>query len=327
MRIRVSVMFATFAVWTMSGWVVAGITGRGSVEAQGLEGKQKAVLVTGASSGIGRKITETLASRGYFVYAGARSEEDLRDLNQIENVQSIRLDVTKQDEIDAAVNQVVQAGRGLYGLVNNAGVAVIAPMIEVEEEDLLFQFHVNVLGPYRITKAFAPLIMEARGRITTIGSVSGIWARMLDGPYAMSKHAMEAYADALAAEMERFGVEVSLVEPGRYRSSMAANVLRRMQERNQTGEGSLFEVEIRGLIAYASGDESQFPEPVDVAEAVMHAMFDENPKRRYLVVPSQAQARGTIQRAIEKVVELNERHRFSFDRDTLITMLDAALAR
>ena len=227
----------------------------------------------------------------------------------------------------AAVNQVVQAGRGLYGLVNNAGVAVIAPMIEVEEEDLHFQFDVNVLGPYRITKAFAPLIMEAQGRITTIGSVNGIVAGMLSGPYAMSKHAMEAFADALAAEMERFGVGVSLVEPGRYRSSMSANVLRRMQERNQTGEGSLFEAEIRGLIEWASGDESRFPEPVDVAEAVMHAMFDENPKRRYLVVPSQVQAQGAIRRAIEKVVELNEGHQFSFDRETLITMLDAALAR
>ena len=325
MRTRVRVMLASFAVWTVSGLV--GITVGGSLEAQALESTQKAVLVTGASSGIGRTITELLASRGYFVYAGARSEEDLRDLNEIENVQSVRLDVTKQDEIDAAVNQVVQAGRGLYGLVNNAGVAVIAPMIEVEEEDLHFQFDVNVLGPYRITKAFAPLIMEAQGRITTIGSVSGIVAGLLSGPYAMSKHAMEAFADALAAEMERFGVKVSLVEPGRYRSSMSANVLRRMQERNQTGQGSLFEAEIRGMIEYASGDETRFPEPIDVAEAVIHALFDEDPKRRYMVVPSQAQARGTIRRAIEKVVELNEGHQFSFDRETLISMLDAALAR
>ena len=325
MRTRVRVMLATFAVWTISGSVE--ITGGGPLEAQAPEGTQKAVLVTGASSGIGRTITELLASRGYFVYAGARKEEDLRDLNKIENVQSVRLDVTKQDEIDAAVNEVVQAGRGLYGLVNNAGVAVLAPLIEAEEEDLHFQFDVNVLGPYRITKAFAPLIMEAQGRITTIGSVSGIVAGLLSGPYAMSKHAMEAFTDALAAEMERFGVKVSLVEPGRYRSSMSANVLRRMQERNQTGQGSLFEAEIRGMIEYASGDESRFPEPIDVAEAVIHALFDEDPKRRYMVVPSQAQARGTIRRAIEKVVELNEGHQFSFDRETLISMLDAALAR
>ena len=116
MRTRVRVMLASFAVWTVSGLVE--ITGGGSLEAQVLEDTQKAVLVTGASSGIGRTITELLASRGYFVYAGARKEEDLRDLNEIENVQSVRLDVTKQDEIDAAVNEVVQAGRGLYGLVN-----------------------------------------------------------------------------------------------------------------------------------------------------------------------------------------------------------------
>ena len=100
--------------------------------------KQKAVLVTGASTGIGRNIAERLASEGYFVYAGARKEKDLEELNQIENVQSIRLDVTVQEEIDAAVATVTDAGRGLYGVVNNAGVAVIGPMIEVKEDDLEF---------------------------------------------------------------------------------------------------------------------------------------------------------------------------------------------
>ena len=82
---------------------------------------QKAVLVTGASAGIGRKITERLAREGYFVYAGARKEQDLKDLDAIPNVHSLRLDVTSADDIGAAVNTVTHAGRGLYGLVNNAG--------------------------------------------------------------------------------------------------------------------------------------------------------------------------------------------------------------
>src|SRR6185295_12583564 len=89
---------------------------------------QKAVLVTGASSGIGRKVTERLASQGFFVYAGARAQKDLDELNTIKNVQSVRLDVTVASDITAAVATVQKGGRGLWGVVNNAGVVVVAPM-------------------------------------------------------------------------------------------------------------------------------------------------------------------------------------------------------
>jgi NAD(P)-dependent dehydrogenase (short-subunit alcohol dehydrogenase family) len=286
---------------------------------------QKAVLVTGASTGIGRKITEVLAAKGYFVYAGARKEKDLQELNAIENVQSIRLDVTIQEEIDAAVEMVTKAGRGLYGLVNNAGVAIVAPLIEVEEEDLDFQFDVNVFGPYRITKAFSPLIIEAKGRITTIGSISGILSGSLFGPYSMSKHAVEAYTYALAAEMARVDVKVSVVEPGNYRSEMSNNVMRRMAEKDRSIEGSLFEEELRRLMD-ALPNMSQLKEPDEVADAVLHALFDENPKIRYMVVPNEGQAEFTIRQAIREVVQLNERHEYTFDRETLISMLDQALA-
>src|SRR5687768_2649316 len=95
-----------------------------SVNAKGQQSaNQRAVLVTGASTGIGRNITERLAAHGYFVYAGARKDVDLTALNAIPGVQALRLDVTKTDEIDAAVKVITQGGHGLYGLVNNAGIA------------------------------------------------------------------------------------------------------------------------------------------------------------------------------------------------------------
>src|SRR5580693_8309839 len=90
---------------------------------------QIAILVTGASTGIGRRITERLAADGYFVYAGARKEADLQALGAIQNVQAVRLDVTKPEDIDATVETVTKAGRGLYGLVNNAGVVTVGPLI------------------------------------------------------------------------------------------------------------------------------------------------------------------------------------------------------
>ena len=162
---------------------------------------QKAVLVTGASTGIGRKITEKLAAEGYFVYAGARKDEDIEALNLIENVRAVRLDVTIQEDIDAAVNTVEAGGLGLYGLVNNAGVNVLAPLIEIDEAELDFLFDVNIYGPYRITKAFAPLIIESQGRISNISSISGTLSGPLYGIYSMSKHALEAYTDSLTIEM------------------------------------------------------------------------------------------------------------------------------
>jgi NADP-dependent 3-hydroxy acid dehydrogenase YdfG len=104
----------------------------GTLSASPAHAQQRAVLVTGASSGIGRKITERLASQGHFVYAGARSAQDIAELSAIRNVQGIRLDVTAPAEITAAVETVRKGGRGLYGVVNNAGIAIIAPLIQAE---------------------------------------------------------------------------------------------------------------------------------------------------------------------------------------------------
>jgi NAD(P)-dependent dehydrogenase (short-subunit alcohol dehydrogenase family) len=288
----------------------------------------RAVLVTGASSGIGRAITEWLAGKGTFVYAGARTDDDLRALDAIANVKGVKLDVTKPEQIAAAVETVRHGGRGLYGVVNNAGVAILAPLIETDEADLAFQLDVNLYGPYRITKAFAPLIIESKGRITTIGSINGIVAGPFSGPYAMSKHAMEAFADALAPELAQFGVKVSIVEPGRYRSSMSANVMQRWRDKHGTTQGSRFEAQYQQLLAsFSPENEARYPAPLDVAQAVEHALFDAKPKLRYLVAPTAGQARAAVKRAIEKVVELNERQQFTLDRTALVALLDSALAR
>ena len=333
MRFHTAVTLAGLIAWPLAGQVSQGARAAEPtdtwVAAQqshtGAQAAPKAILVTGASSGIGRKITEHLAAAGYFVYAGARSADDLRELDAMENVQSIRLDVTIQEEIDAAVETVTSAGRGLYGLVNNAGVGGIGPLIEVEESDLHFLLNVNVYGPYRITKAFSPLIIQEKGRITTIGSISGILSVAFSGPYSMSKHAVEAFTDVLAEEMALFDVQVSVVEPGNYQSRIFANQRRRMEENDQSFEGSLFEEYLQGILT-GPDDRAQFKEPDEVAEAVLHALFDENPKRRYMVVPNQGEAEYTIRKAIEELVQLNEGHQYSYDRESLIAMLDEALA-
>ena len=288
-------------------------------------GTQKAVLVTGASTGIGRKITEVLAAKGYFVYAGARKQKDLDALNEIENVQSIRLDVTIQDEIDAAVKTVRDSGRGLYGLVNNAGVGIGGPLIEVSEKDVQWLFDVNVFGVLRVTQAFAPLIIEGKGRITTIGSIAGTLSGPFYGPYSMTKHAIEAYTDALAPEMERFDVQVSVIEPGNYRSEISKTGSARMGGMNEAREKSPYAEDYRSRLERPT-DRSQYKDPDEVADAALHALFDDDPKHRYMVVPNQEEAGWTVGKAIQKAVQLNQGQVHAFSREELIGMLDQALA-
>ena len=286
------------------------------------EDKQKAVLVTGASSGIGLKITEHLAAAGHFVYAGARKPDDIARLSAMDNVQGIRLDVTAQEEIDAAVDLVRAGGRGLYGIVNNAGVNVIGPLIELEESELDFLFDVNIYGPYRVTKAFAPLIIESQGRINNVSSISGVLTGPLYGIYAMSKHALEAYTDALAVEMGMLGVKVSAVEPGNYKSRIGDSRCERFLSQDVDPASSYFEDYIERVVDNCKNrPENTAPEPVAVAEAVLHALFDDNPREHYMVVPTQFQAEITIRKAIEELVRFNEGHDFSYSQDELVEML------
>ena len=270
-------------------------------------GPAKAVLVTGASTGIGRHVTERLAGAGYFVYAGARKDADLAALDAIENVQAIRLDVAKQSDVDAAVTTVTRAGRGLHGLVNNAGVASVGPMATMRMDEIELTMQVNLYGPVRVTRAFLPLLLESKGRITTIGSISGILASKDLNAYAMSKHAMEAFTDSLAAELAPQGVIVNVVEPGNFNSEIGASATRR------TGVETRFT------------DRRKYKEPVEVAAAVELALFEAAPKRRYMVTPDQREAEYTIRKQMEQLAQLNERQPYSYDRDALVKMLDEAL--
>jgi NAD(P)-dependent dehydrogenase (short-subunit alcohol dehydrogenase family) len=279
-----------------------------SADAPAAPPPQKAVLVTGASSGIGRKITERLAAAGYFVYATARKEADIEALGRIANVQPLRLDVTSPQDIAAAVEVVTQVSRGLHGLVNNAGIGTGGPVIESKQEEFELAMNVNALGPVRMTRAFGPMIIAAKGRIVNISSVSGILAGANASAYAMSKHAVEAFTDSLALEMQSVGVGVSVVEPGNYNSQIVHNAAARM-----------------GITSRLNERPSDV-EPDAVAAAVEHALFAASPKRRYLVVPNEPQAQRTIRKQIAQLVELNEGQVYTYDRATLIRMLDEALA-
>ncbi len=289
---------------------------------------QKAVLITGATTGIGRASAERLAAEGYFVYAGARKDADMEELNQIDNIMAVRLDVTDQNQIDAAVTLIEKQGRGLWGLVNNAGVNIVAPLIEAKESDFEFLFDVNVFGVFRVTKAFAPMIIESNGRIVNISSISGVLAGGGYGMYAASKHALEAMTDALASELEEFGVHVSAVNPGNFGSEIGLTRCKRLLKNADADDWGLFEERRQGMISGCekrldAGVEEEGTPPDAVALAIEQALFEENPRDRYLVVPEQLEAGWTISKAIDEMLALNIGHEHSYTRDELVQLIDA----
>lgn len=277
----------------------------------------RAVLVTGASTGIGRKVTEKLAADGWYVYATARKEEDLKALGAIKNVQALRLDVTRPEDIAAAVETVNKGGKGLYGLVNNAGIATVGTLADMSMEEFDLVMKVNVYGPVRMIKAFEPLILAAKGRIVNIGSISGIGATPNLAAYAMSKHAIEALTDSLAGQLADTGVQVSVVEPGNYNSEISKNAVTRLGADSPVLKSPGYKIQ---------PDRSRYKEPDEVAAAVEQALADAKPRRRYMVVPNQDEADWTLGWQIRQLVQLNEGQPYTYDQAGLDKLLNDALA-
>jgi NAD(P)-dependent dehydrogenase (short-subunit alcohol dehydrogenase family) len=248
------------------------------------------ILVTGASTGIGKSCVAYLDTRGYHVFAGVRRAEDgsrLRD-EISDRVEPVLLDVTEPEGIAAAAARITEtAGRaGLRGLVNNAGIVEAGPLEYLPSEALRRQFEVNVTGQMAVTRAFLPLIRAGQGRIVFMGSSSGYLAFPLMGPYAASKHAIEALADALRVELRRWRIPVSVIEPG----AIATPIWEKSKEHAEA-TAALYPPEAEEQYAFllerarrqtAKMVEAAIP-PETVARAVFHALIAPRPRLRYPV--------------------------------------------
>jgi len=172
---------------------------------------EETVLITGASSGIGHATATLFAEEGWTVYATAREENDLTDLD----CRTDRLDVTSGEDIDRVTDRMIEEEGRIDCLVNNAGYGQYGPLEDVPAGQLHRQFDVNVHGPHRLTRAVLPHMRDREdGTIVNVSSVSGRIATPGSGAYSGSKFALEAMSDALRGEVDRFGVDVVLVEPG-----------------------------------------------------------------------------------------------------------------
>jgi len=283
--------------------------------------QQKAVLVTGSNSGLGLKMTQQLSSNGFYVYAGVLHKHEMDAMNKMDNVTAVQFDVRNQDEIDAAVKFVEQQGRGLYGLINNAGISVFGPILETPVEQVQYLMDVNVYGPMRVTQAFAPMIIESKGRIATTGSIAGIVTTPIFGSYSMSKHAIEAFTDALAQEMARFDVSVHVIEPGTYKSNIGFAAKKVLDDANYWTEDTAYPKE-RAYFLAQLGKIDQHPDPTPVGKAALHAMQSETPRSRYMVIERVEQADRVLRRQLSKLLELNDGQAHEFDQARLIEMLN-----
>jgi NAD(P)-dependent dehydrogenase (short-subunit alcohol dehydrogenase family) len=295
------------------------------LNASASDGAQKSVLVTGASTGIGRNLAETLAAAGHHVYAGARKDEDLAALNEIKNITAVRLDVTSQEDIDAVVALIKARGTGLYALVNNAGIGGGGMIVDTPVEVQSLVYDVNVEGVYRVTKTIAPLIVASKGRISTTGSIAGTLSWPGGSAYSGSKHWIEAFTDSLAGEMAPHGVQVSVIEPGNFQSHIRRNSALRDQAR-VVADGGVITAEMKKQYKETVAVELSYKLPNEVSSAYMHALFDEAPLRRYMVAPSAEAQASTISTKFQQLLQLNDWGPYSFSREELKKMLDEALA-
>jgi NAD(P)-dependent dehydrogenase (short-subunit alcohol dehydrogenase family) len=187
------------------------------MKATSSNGHRPAVVITGASTGIGAACAVDLTGHGFHVFAGVRRPADAERLRQqgAGQIEPVTLDVTDQASITAAVETVRQAvgPAGLAGLVNNAGIAIAGPLELIPVDILRRQLEVNVVGMVAVTQAFLPLLRVAHGRIVNIGSVNGFFAPPYFGPYTASKYALEALTDCLRVELRQWGIRVSIIEP------------------------------------------------------------------------------------------------------------------
>jgi NAD(P)-dependent dehydrogenase (short-subunit alcohol dehydrogenase family) len=184
--------------------------------------RARTVLVTGASTGIGRLTVERLARNGWRVFASVRKGRDAEELAAIHGITPLVFDVTDVEAIGAAARRVDDAvgEAGLGGLVNNAGLAIGGPLEFLPLDELRYQFDVNVTGQVAVTQAFMPALRRARGRILFVGSVAGRSPLPFIAPYSASKSALHALAASLRVEVKPWGIDVSVIEPAAFASSI-----------------------------------------------------------------------------------------------------------
>ncbi len=250
----------------------------------------KYIVITGASSGIGYDAARYLIARGYHVFGSVRKQADGDRVQAAlgEQFTPLLFDVTDGVAVATAVSQVTEkvGGNGLAGLVNNAGIAVAGPLMHLPLEEFRQQFEVNLFGLLDVTQKFLPLLgampnaSHPPGRIVNISSVSGKIVYPFMGPYAASKHALEALSDALRRELLLFNIDVVVIEPG----SVQTPIWDKAQDLDTTQYNDTAYKGMLDGMKRVFVNQGKNGIPVEkVSEVIYEALTKEKPKTRYVL--------------------------------------------
>lgn len=251
---------------------------------------KKTVVITGASSGIGRASVSRMVRSGWQVFATVRKTQDGDQLCSDfgTNATPVILDVTSRDSVTAAAKQVASSleGAGLDGLVNVAGVGRVRPVEYMTQDDLQEIFDINVFGQIAVTQAFLPLLRTARGRIVNISSVGAHIAIPFGSLINASKSAFGIFSDTLRLELHPFGIHVAVVEPGAIKTPAVKKTLGDVEavirSLPPTGAAQYGDI-LRHFVRRAYEREMNGSSPEVVAQAIQHALTAKRPRSRYRV--------------------------------------------
>jgi NAD(P)-dependent dehydrogenase (short-subunit alcohol dehydrogenase family) len=246
---------------------------------------QRTVLITGASGGLGTATTGRFAREGWKVLAA-----DLTPPQQAPSVVPVRMDVTDTASVDAALAEIGdRVPDGLGCVVSLAGILGIGPLAEMPDDRLQRVLDVNLMGTHRMVRACFPLLRAGGGRVILISSETGWQTAMpFNGAYALSKHAVEAYGDALRRELACIGMPVSIVQPGPFRTSMTASIEEEFAR--AAGVGSPFARMARTVGRMAAKEHHKATDPAVLAKVIVDAATCDRPRIRYSVRPDRARS-------------------------------------
>ena len=245
---------------------------------------KKTALVTGAGGGLGHATVERLVANGWKVFEADLSKDMLRSSMHDPDVVPVVMDVTDNDSIGSAYDAIESQTDHLDAIVNFAGVMGVGSLTDIPEERLARILDINVMGTYRVNKKFLPLVEASRGRIVNLSSETG-WqsAAPFNGPYAMSKHAVEAYSTALRRELALLGIKVITIQPGAFRTNMVAGIERAFTAAE--AETPKFAPVLRKLKSLAGKEIESASDPDILAQVIETALTTKRPKPVYSVKP------------------------------------------
>lgn len=235
---------------------------------------KKVIIITGASSGFGKATAEYLDKKGHSVYGLCRNEK------QHDSIKYLVADVTKPETIETQVKKIYEIEQRIDVLINNAGMGIGGSLELATDEEIRLQMDTNFMGCVNMCRAVLPYMRKQRsGKIINLSSIGGIMGLPYQGYYSASKFAIEGFSEALSAEIKRFGISVSIIEPGDFSTGFTKNRIQSQATLNDTDYGPVF----KNTMSLIEKEENGGLSPEILAKRIGKIVDSKHPRLRYVV--------------------------------------------